>query len=291
MLAMRRNPHCLPRSAHVPLRLRQRPVCALADGRRARARTAASSSATRSTRSARCKGGRLVDETRHMDRLERSLDELGSPCRWRAAAWARVLRETIRRNRVVQRLALSAGVARRAGPRDFFFPPAGTPPTVVVRRAARASRAKAEATAAEGHRHQDDAGQPLGALRYQDGDAAAGLPRQGGGAGGGGERRLVRRREGLRHRGGLRQCLDRRQRRAASSPARSTTTSCAGVTRTTLLDLLRREGIEVVERPFTVDGGQGRARGLHHIGDQPRDAGRAHRRADRSATGRRACCA
>ena len=51
-----------------------------------------------------------------------------------------------------------------------------------------------------------------------------------------------------------------------------------GVTRTTLIDLLKRENIELVERPFTRGGGQGRARGLHYLGDQLRHAGGAHRR-------------
>ena len=58
----------------------------------------------------------------------------------------------------------------------------------------------------------------LGALRHQDGDAAAGLARQGGGAQGGGQGGLVRRRRGLRHRGRLVQCLDRRPRRPAHHP-------------------------------------------------------------------------
>ena len=72
-------------------------------------------------------------------------------------------------------------------------------------------------------------------------------------------------------------------------PRRSTTPSCAGITRTTLIDLLRREKLELVERPFTRGGSQGRARGLHHLGDQHRHAGGAHRRqADRQRRARAA---
>jgi D-alanine transaminase len=42
-------------------------------------------------------GGRLVDETRHMQRLARSLSELRIPAPMAPGAWSRVMRETIRR--------------------------------------------------------------------------------------------------------------------------------------------------------------------------------------------------
>ena len=48
------------------------------------------------------RGGRLVDETRHMQRLARSLTELGIAQPMARGAWSRVMRETIRRNRVAQ---------------------------------------------------------------------------------------------------------------------------------------------------------------------------------------------
>ncbi len=92
--------------------------------------------------------GRLVDETRHMERLARSLRELGITEPMSRGAWTRVLRETIRRNRIVDG-SLYLQVSRGARPRDFFFPPAGTPPTVVCV-ARHGSRAKAEAKAGKG---------------------------------------------------------------------------------------------------------------------------------------------
>ncbi|MFX6246435.1 aminotransferase class IV, partial [Acinetobacter baumannii] len=46
------------------------------------------------------KGGRLVDETRHLNRLERSLNELKIPSPMSRGALGVVLRETVRRNRV-----------------------------------------------------------------------------------------------------------------------------------------------------------------------------------------------
>jgi D-alanine transaminase len=77
-------------------------------------------------------GSRLIDETRHMDRLQRSLRELSMPEPMSRKALGLVIRETIRRNSVrdgVVYLQVSRGTA---GPRDFAFPPKGTQPTLVV---------------------------------------------------------------------------------------------------------------------------------------------------------------
>ena len=76
-------------------------------------------------------GGRLVDERRHMARLQRSLAELRIPLPMTLPALSVVLHETIRRNRVrhgIVYLQITRGVA----PRDFAFPAADTPPTLVV---------------------------------------------------------------------------------------------------------------------------------------------------------------
>jgi D-alanine transaminase len=77
------------------------------------------------------RGGRIVDERRHMARLQRSLAELRIPMPMSAAALGLVLRETMRRNQVhggIVYLQITRGVARR----DHAFPPAGTRPSVVV---------------------------------------------------------------------------------------------------------------------------------------------------------------
>jgi len=77
------------------------------------------------------RGGRLIDERRHMARLDRSLNELRIPRPMSPAALGLVLRETILRNRVrdgIVYLQVTRGVA----PRDFPFPPDGTRPSVVV---------------------------------------------------------------------------------------------------------------------------------------------------------------
>ena len=77
------------------------------------------------------KGGQLVDERRHMARLDRSLSELRIARPMTPAALAIVIRETISRNRVrdgIVYLQITRGVARR----DFPFPPAGTKASVIV---------------------------------------------------------------------------------------------------------------------------------------------------------------
>ena len=76
-------------------------------------------------------GGRLVDEQRHMARLDRSLKELRITQPMSAAALSIVMGETVRRNRVREG-SVYVQITRGVAPRDFPFPPAGTRPTVVV---------------------------------------------------------------------------------------------------------------------------------------------------------------
>ena len=93
-------------------------------------------------------GGRLADAEGHFTRLERSLGELKIRPPLGRAALDRVLRETLRRNRVrdgIVYLQISRGVARR----DHVFPAATVRPTVVVT-ARRIDLAAAEATARRG---------------------------------------------------------------------------------------------------------------------------------------------
>lgn len=77
------------------------------------------------------RNGRLVDERRHMVRLDRSLNELRIAHPMSHAALAMVLRETVRRNRVVNGIVY-VQITRGVAPRDFPFPPAGTRPSLVV---------------------------------------------------------------------------------------------------------------------------------------------------------------
>jgi D-alanine transaminase len=82
------------------------------------------------------KGGRLVDERRHMDRLQRSLAELRIRLPMTLPALSVVLHETIRRNRVdwgIVYLQITRGVA----PRDHSFPKASRPVVVATARRSR----------------------------------------------------------------------------------------------------------------------------------------------------------
>ena len=75
--------------------------------------------------------GRVIDQRRHLARLKRSLDELRIDLPMSEAALATVMRECVRRNRVrdgIIYLQITRGVARR----DHAFPPPGTRPSVVI---------------------------------------------------------------------------------------------------------------------------------------------------------------
>jgi D-alanine transaminase len=76
------------------------------------------------------RGGRLVDEPRHMARLGRSLAELKIERPMSPPALAHILRETIRRNRVKDGIVYLQ-VTRGEGPRQFTFPGADVPRSVV----------------------------------------------------------------------------------------------------------------------------------------------------------------
>lgn len=75
--------------------------------------------------------GFIVDMSRHLDRLNRSLTELAIDWPLHRSALCVVMREVVRRNRVVDGLIylqVTRGVARR----DHFFPPAGTRSSLVA---------------------------------------------------------------------------------------------------------------------------------------------------------------
>jgi len=94
------------------------------------------------------RGGRLIDERRHMARLARSLNELRIRMPMSARALGVVLREVVARNRIGYGLVyvqIGRGVARR----DLAFPPPEVPPSVVAT-ARPLNRARNEALAAKG---------------------------------------------------------------------------------------------------------------------------------------------
>jgi D-alanine transaminase len=92
--------------------------------------------------------GQLIDERRHLDRLERSLRELRIRMPMARVALSVVLHEVVARNRIgygTVYLQIGRGVARR----DHAFPPPQTPPSLVVT-ARPLNRARNEASAEKG---------------------------------------------------------------------------------------------------------------------------------------------
>ena len=94
-------------------------------------------------------GGKLIDPTRHLVRLERSLSELRMPAPMGRAALLHVIATTIKRNRVGDGLVYLQ-VTRGEGPRDFAFPSTETvaPSLVIIARSQ--SQAKIAALAEAG---------------------------------------------------------------------------------------------------------------------------------------------
>jgi len=194
--------------------------------------------------------GRISDAARHFDRLERSLGELSIASPMSRSALRIVLAETVRRNRVDYGLAylqVTRGVARR----DHAFPDPPPPPALVVT-ARSVDRAAAEA-------------------RAERGVAVISVP----------ETRWAR--CDIKTIGLLPNSLARQKAREAGAAEAwfiddlgLVTEGAAsnawivdengalrtrdiqanilrGVTRLTLLDVARREGLTVDERPFTID--------------------------------------
>ena len=185
------------------------------------------------------RGGRLVDERRHIARLERSLGELriATPMSPRGARL--VMRETVRRNRVrdgIVYLQVTRGVARR----DHAFPRRHAAELVVTARSIDRRRIgeRAPPTASRSSPCRTTAGSASTSRRRP----AAQRARQAGGARAGRVRGLVRRRDGLRHRGRLDQCLDRhRDGKVVTRPADHGI--LRGITRTVLFDAIEAQGL------------------------------------------------
>jgi D-alanine transaminase len=93
------------------------------------------------------RAGRIIDERRHMARLDRSLSELRIARPMSPAALAVVMRATISRNRVRDGIVY-VEITRGAARRDFPFPPGIRPSLIVTARSN--DLARIEQLAAEG---------------------------------------------------------------------------------------------------------------------------------------------
>lgn len=196
------------------------------------------------------KGGQLVDEPLHMRRLQRSLGELRIAMPMSLAALRVVLRETVRRNRVrdgIVYLQVSRGVA----PRDHAFPPPGTAPSIVV--TARSVDADAAAkTAAKGIAVITV---PENRWDRVDIKAIALLPnilaKQAAKEQGAKEAWFVGKDGFVTEGSSSNAWIVSREGKVVTRPADHGI--LRGVTRTVLLHVLEAQGLELEERPFTVD--------------------------------------
>ena len=196
------------------------------------------------------RAGRLIDETRHMDRLARSLRELKIAEPMARPAFARVLRETIRRNRVRDGLVYLQ-VSRGAGRRDFLFPGPGVAPTVVVL-ARSIARSKSEAQAERGIAIKTMPDNRWGRCDIKTVMLLpASIAKEAARAAGANDAWFVDARghvtEGASTNAWIIDAEGRAVTRALSPEL------LGGITRRTLLDVLAAEGIAVIERPFTVE--------------------------------------
>jgi D-alanine transaminase len=196
------------------------------------------------------RGGRLVDQRRHMERLVRSLGEIRIKLPMPLSALNVVLHEIVARNRIkdgIVYVQVTRGVARR----DHPFPSASTRPALVVT-ANSLDMAKSEAMAAEGV-----AVITLPDNRWERVDikAIALLPNI--------LAKQTAREQGAREAWYIDK--DSRITEGSSSNAWIVTRDgkvvtrqadngiLKGITRAVVIDTLRAQGLELEERPFTVE--------------------------------------
>jgi D-alanine transaminase len=76
--------------------------------------------------------GKLIDFGGHARRLQRSLDELEMTNPLSEAEWLEVHRQLVARNNINEGMIYLQVTRGNPGDRDFSYPPAGLPPTVVL---------------------------------------------------------------------------------------------------------------------------------------------------------------
>ena len=200
------------------------------------------------------RGGRVIDQRRHLARLRRSLDELDIAMPMSETALAIIMRECMRRNRLhdgIIYLQITRGVARR----DHGFPPPGTHPSVVVT-ARSIDFAGNERTAAEGLAIITV---PENRWQRVDIKSISLLPN-------------VLAKQAARERGAKEAWFvdqDGRVTEGSSSNAWIVTKGgkvvtrpadngiLRGITRTVLIEVIEAHGLQFEERPFTVEEAQG----------------------------------
>ena len=200
------------------------------------------------------RGGRIVDARRHTERLERSLAELRIAMPMSKAALAIVMRECMRRNRVrdgIIYLQITRGVARR----DHGFPSPGTKPSVVVT-ARRLDFSGNERTATEGiaiitvpdNRWERVDIKSISLLPNVLAKQAARERRAG-------EAWFVDRDGHVTEGSSSNAWIVTKGGKVVTRPADQGI--LRGITRSVLIDVIRAQGLELEERPFTVEEAHG----------------------------------
>ncbi len=192
-------------------------------------------------------GGRLGDAEGHFARLERSLGELSIPMPMTRAALTLVLKEALRRNRVQEGL-IYLQVSRGVAPRQHAYPAALRP--AVVMTASRVDRAADEARSAKGIKVVTVPENRWGRADIKTvGLLSNAMAKQRAKEAGGMEAWYVDDlgfvTEGASSSAWIVDGEGRLRTRDTNANI------LRGVTRHTLLDVIRREGLPVDERPFT----------------------------------------
>jgi D-alanine transaminase len=193
-------------------------------------------------------GGKLADPEGHFARLERSLSELSIAMPMSRAALTLVLREAVRRNRVREGL-LYLQVSRGVAKRDHAFPNPPVRPSVVIT-VSPVDRVASEARAAKGVSVVTTPENRWGRCDIKTvGLLPNALAKQKARAAGAVEAWFVDDlgfvTEGASSNAWIVDGEGRLRTRDTNANI------LRGVTRNTLLDVIRREGLEVDERPFT----------------------------------------
>ncbi|NRG18770.1 D-amino-acid transaminase [Rhizobiales bacterium] len=192
----------------------------------------------------------IVDERRHLDRLDRSLRELSIDAPMGRPALCLIMREVIRRNRVKNGLVylqVTRGVAKR----DHYFPAGDTPPALVV--TARSTDPRAAEKAAETgcavitvpeNRWERVDIKSIGLLPNV-------LAKQKAKEQGAKEAWFVDRDGNVTEGGSTNAWIVTKEGALVTRPAEAGI--LRGITRQVVIELAAREGIKFEERPFTVE--------------------------------------
>ena len=194
--------------------------------------------------------GFIMDMTRHLDRLNRSLGELEIAWPMSRKALETVMREVVKRNHVVNGLVYLQVTRGVAQPRPCLSRRRSRPALVVT--AKRSDPAAALKRAETGPQGDHRAGKPLGPRRHQDGRPAAQRAGQAEGQARRRPRSLVRRSRRHGQGGRFHQCLDRHQGRQAGHPPGRAAASCAASPAPRCSTLPPSSGSTIEERGFTV---------------------------------------